>query len=47
MFSDNITFIEARQGDRRNGKANTAETFTKLGWTPEMNLVKWIQQVKQ
>lgn len=47
MFSDDITFIDARQGDRRNGKANASETFTKLGWTPEMNLVKWIQQVKQ
>jgi UDP-glucose 4-epimerase len=47
MFSDDITFIDARQGDRRNGKANTSETFTKLGWKPEMNLVKWIQQVKR
>ncbi len=46
MFSDNITFIDARQGDRRYGKANTAETSTKLGWVPEMNLMKWIQQVK-
>lgn len=47
MFSNDITFIDPRQGDRRYGKANTTETFTKLGWAPEMSLIKWIQQIKQ
>lgn len=46
MFSDNITFIPERKGDRKYSKANTDETYLKLGWKPEMSLEKWINKVK-
>jgi UDP-glucose 4-epimerase len=46
MFNDNITFIPERKGDRKYSKANTDETYLKLGWKPEMSLEKWINKVK-
>lgn len=46
MFSDNITFIPERKGDRKYSKANVDETYLKLGWKPEMSLEKWINYVK-
>ena len=46
MFSNNITFIPERKGDRKYSKANVEDTFNKLGWKPEMNLKKWINYIK-
>jgi UDP-glucose 4-epimerase len=47
MFSDNITFIPVRKGDRKYSKADVTSTFEKLGWKPQMNLLYWIDKVKQ
>jgi len=47
MFSDNITFIPVRKGDRKYSKADVTDTFEKLGWKPQMNLLYWIDKVKQ
>ena len=46
MFGTNIKFISSRPGDRQYGKANSHETFSKLNWTPQMQLTTWIQQIK-
>lgn len=46
MFSDNIIFIPERKGDRKYSRANTEDTFNKLGWKPEMNLKTWINNIK-
>ena len=47
LFSDNITFIKSRPGDRKKGKANVEETFTKLNWKPKGKLTDWISKVKK
>ena len=47
LFSDNITFIKSRPGDRKKGKANVEETFTKLNWEPKGKLTDWISKVKK
>ena len=47
MFTDNVTFIPARKGDRKYSKANINDTFDKLNWKPQMNLLYWINKVKQ
>lgn len=47
LFSDNIVFIKSRQGDRKKGKANVEETFTKLNWKPKGKLIDWISKVKK
>ena len=46
MFSNNITFIPERKGDRKYSKANIDETYTKLGWRPKTNLKTWIELIK-
>jgi UDP-glucose 4-epimerase len=46
MFSDNIRFIEERPGDRKYGKANIEDTYSKLNWTPKGSLVEWINNIK-
>jgi UDP-glucose 4-epimerase len=46
MFSDDITFVEARPGDRKRGLANVEETFEKLGWRAQRSLESWISHVK-
>lgn len=47
MFSENITFIPERKGDRKYSKANVSETYLKLGWKPQMNLETWIKNIKK
>lgn len=46
MFSDNITFIPERRGDRKYGKADVESTLKLLGWRTEMTLEEWINKVK-
>lgn len=46
MFSNNISFIPDRKGDRKYSRADINATFDKLGWKPEMNLFNWINEVK-
>jgi hypothetical protein len=46
MFSDNITHIPSRKGDRKYSKANIDDTFNKLGWKPTQKLVDWIDIIK-
>ena len=46
MFSDNVTFVPPRRGDRRRGLANVEDTFKKLGWRAETTLESWIEKVK-
>jgi UDP-glucose 4-epimerase len=46
MFGGDVVYVEARPGDRKYGIANTNETFKKLGWKPQMNLAKWIENIK-
>ena len=47
LFSDNVTFIKSRPGDRKKGKANVEETFTQLNWEPKGKLTDWISKVKK
>lgn len=46
MFSDDIIFVPDRKGDRKYSKANIDETYSKLGWMPNMNLKLWIDTIK-
>lgn len=47
MFTDNITFIPERRGDRRYGKADVEATMKSLGWKAEMTVERWIEQIKK
>jgi UDP-glucose 4-epimerase len=48
MFSDNITFIEARKGDRSDSQIpNYEDTCVKLNWKPTMLVEDWINKLKQ
>ena len=47
MFSSQIEFIPERKGDRKFSKADTQDTYSRLGWKPSMQLTKWIEKVKQ
>jgi UDP-glucose 4-epimerase len=47
MFSDDIVHINERPGDRKYGKANTDETYSKLNWKPTTQLTEWILQCKK
>jgi UDP-glucose 4-epimerase len=47
MFDTDITFIPARRGDRRYGRADVDKTLASLGWKAEMTLERWIRQIKE
>ncbi len=47
MFSDNITFVEQRRGDRRYGNADVQKTLSLLGWKAEMTIEQWIEKIKR
>jgi UDP-glucose 4-epimerase len=47
MFGTEITFVPARRGDRRYGRADVDKTLDLLGWKAEMTLERWIQQIKE
>lgn len=46
MFSDNITYIPARKGDRLTSTATNNNSRELLGWKTTKNVDEWINQLK-
>ena len=47
MFSDNITFVPSRKGDRNNSIITEPDRSKNLlGWEPTMNIEEWIKNFK-
>jgi nucleoside-diphosphate-sugar epimerase len=47
MFSNNIVFVQSRNGDRaKSDPQNYIETCNKLNWEPKVGVEQWIEENK-
>ena len=47
MFTDNITHIEGRKGDRSTSITTNNNARELLNWECTMNITEWIKDIKE